>query len=58
MMDPADGYAFVALAALVADVVDDQEVAQADIADLAHRYHPDEPAVVEADVAGSGPSTG
>jgi PPOX class probable F420-dependent enzyme len=42
--DPADAYSFVALAGRVAEVIDNQAVAQADIADLAHRYHAHEPA--------------
>lgn len=49
--DPDDAYVFVGLMAEVREVIDDQAVAQADIADLAVRYHPDEPAVVEEDVA-------
>jgi PPOX class probable F420-dependent enzyme len=48
---PGDGYHWVGLLAEVADIVDDQAVAQADIADLAHRYHPDDPAEVTASVA-------
>ena len=38
-----DGYRWVGLDAEVAEIVDDQVVAQADIADLARRYHPDDP---------------
>jgi PPOX class probable F420-dependent enzyme len=49
--DPADAYAFVALVGHVAEVVDDQALAQADIADLAHRYHADEPARAETSIA-------
>ncbi len=50
--DPADGYAFVALVGRVVEVIDDQAVAQADIADLARRYHVDDPAEAEAKIAG------
>ncbi len=49
--DPADGYSFVAIDGRVAEVVDDQAVAQADIADLARRYHPDDPAESDASIA-------
>lgn len=45
--DPADGYSFVALSGRVAEVVDEQALAQADIAGMARRYHADDP--VEAD---------
>ena len=41
---PGDGYSFVALVGRVAEIVDDQEVAQADIAGMARAYHADEPA--------------
>ncbi|MDA8236594.1 MAG: TIGR03618 family F420-dependent PPOX class oxidoreductase [Chloroflexi bacterium] len=45
--DGADGYAFVALTGRVAEVVDDQAVAQADIAALARHYHADDLAKAE-----------
>ena len=38
----ADGYRYVQLRGIVT-VVDDQPVAQADIAEMARRYHADEP---------------
>ena len=44
--DDADGYRWVGLTGTVT-VVDDQPTAQADIAEMARRYHADEPA--EAD---------
>ena len=49
--DPGDGYHWVGLDAEVAEIVDDQTIAQADIADLAHRYYPDDPAEVAAGIA-------
>ena len=49
--DPGDGYHWVGLDAEVAEIVDDQAIAQADIADLAHRYYPDDPAEVAAGIA-------
>ncbi len=49
--DAADGYRWVGLDAEVAEIIDDQVVAQADIADLARRYHPDDPARVAASIA-------
>ena len=49
--DASDGYRWVGLDAEVAEVIDDQAVAQADIADLARRYHPDDPARREESVA-------
>lgn len=51
IQDPADGYAFVALAGRVAEVIDEQAIAQADIADLAHRYHADDPAAADRVIA-------
>jgi PPOX class probable F420-dependent enzyme len=45
--EPGDGYAFVALVGRVAAVVDDQDVAQADIAALARSYHADDPVKAE-----------
>ena len=48
---PGDGYQWVGLEAEVAEIIDDQAIAQADIADLARRYHPDDPAEVAADIA-------
>jgi PPOX class probable F420-dependent enzyme len=50
--DAGDGYDWVGLDAEVAEIVDDQTIAQADIADLARRYRPDDPAEVAADIAG------
>jgi PPOX class probable F420-dependent enzyme len=49
--DASDGYRWVGLDAEVAEIVNDQAIAQADIADLARRYHPDDPARIEASVA-------
>jgi PPOX class probable F420-dependent enzyme len=46
-----DGYRWVGLEAEVVEIVDDQAVAQADIADFARRYHPDDPAEVAMSVA-------
>lgn len=43
----ADGYRYVQLRGTVS-VIDDQAVAQADIAEMARRYHADEPAKAEA----------
>jgi hypothetical protein len=48
--DAGDGYRWVGLDAEVVEIVDDQAVAQADIADLARRYHPDDPARVAASI--------
>lgn len=45
--DGADGYAFVALVGRVAEIVDDQAVAQADIAAFARGYHADDPEKAE-----------
>jgi PPOX class probable F420-dependent enzyme len=42
----ADGYRYVQLRGTVS-VVDDQAIAQADIAEMARRYHADEPAKAE-----------
>ncbi len=47
VLDGADGYAFVALAGRVVETIDDQEIAQADIAAFARRYHADDPARAE-----------
>ncbi len=49
--DPADGYSFVALTGRVAETIDEQALAQADIAGLAHRYHAADPAAAEAAIA-------
>lgn len=51
IQDPANGYSFVALSGRVVEVVDEQAIAQADIADLAHRYHVDDPAAADAVIA-------
>jgi PPOX class probable F420-dependent enzyme len=52
VVDPADGYSFVALTGRVAEVIDQQAIAQADIAGLARRYHADEPAKADATIEG------
>ena len=44
VLDGTNGYSFVALAGRVVEVIDDQEVAQADIAGLARAYHADDAA--------------
>ena len=44
--DRADGYRWVGLTGRVA-IVDDQPTAQADIAEMARRYHADDPAKAE-----------
>jgi PPOX class probable F420-dependent enzyme len=49
--EAGDGYHWVGLDAEVAEIIDDQAIAQADIADLAHRYHADDPAEVAASIA-------
>ena len=49
--DSGDGDHWVGLDAKVAEIVDDQATAQADIAGLARRYRPDDPAEVAADIA-------
>ncbi len=51
MADPADAYSFVAMTGHVAEVIDEQAIAQADIAGLAHRYHADDPAQAEGVIA-------
>ena len=51
VVDGADGYAFVAVTGRVAEVIDDQDIAQADIAALARSYHADEPAKAERLIA-------
>ncbi|HSG86325.1 MAG TPA: TIGR03618 family F420-dependent PPOX class oxidoreductase [Candidatus Limnocylindrales bacterium] len=43
----SDGYRWVGIRGVVEAVIDDQDVAQADIAGLAHRYHRDDPAKAE-----------
>lgn len=45
--DPADGYSFVALVGQVEETIDEQAIAQADIAGLARRYHAADPAAAE-----------
>jgi PPOX class probable F420-dependent enzyme len=52
VLDAADGYAFVALTGHVAEVIDDQAVAQADIAGLARHYHAADPGAAERVIAG------
>jgi PPOX class probable F420-dependent enzyme len=49
--DGTDGYAFVALVGHVVETIDDQAVAQADIAAFARRYHADDPALAERVIA-------
>ena len=49
--DPADAYSFVSLEGRVAQVIDEQAIAQADIADLARRYHADDPDEAETSIA-------
>jgi len=49
--DATSGYSFVALVGRVAEVIDDQAVAQADIAALARAYHADDPAEAEGVIA-------
>jgi PPOX class probable F420-dependent enzyme len=51
VVDGGDGYAFVALTGRVEEVIDDQAVAQADIAGLARHYHAGDPATAERLVA-------
>ena len=50
IIDPADGYSFVALDGRVVEVIDDQETAQADIAGLARAYYTDEPEEAESSI--------
>ena len=52
VLDGADGYAFVALGGRVVETIDDQAVAQADIAAFARRYHADDPAKAERLIGG------
>jgi PPOX class probable F420-dependent enzyme len=47
VMAGGDGYSWLGLTGVVAEVVDDQQVAQADIAGLARRYHADDPTTAE-----------
>jgi PPOX class probable F420-dependent enzyme len=49
--DPVDGYSFVALSGRVDEVIDEQALAQADIAGLARRYHADDPAEADGVIA-------
>jgi hypothetical protein len=49
--DETDGYHWVGLSGLVT-VVEDQATAQADIAEMARRYHADEPEKAERIVRG------
>jgi PPOX class probable F420-dependent enzyme len=49
--DHADGYRWVGLTG-VATPIEDQAVAQADIAEMARRYHADDPDEAEALIAG------
>ena len=52
VLDGADGYRFVALTGRVVEVIDDQDVAQADIAAFARHYRADNPAKAEQLIAG------
>jgi len=52
VLDGADGYTFVAVTGRVVEAVDEQTVAQADIAALARHYHADDPAKSERLIAG------
>jgi PPOX class probable F420-dependent enzyme len=45
--DHQDGYRWVAISGTVEVVIDDQEIAQADIAEMARRYHRADPAHAE-----------
>lgn len=49
--DPADGYSFVALSGRVDEIIDEQALAQADIAGMARRYHADDPAEADGVIA-------
>jgi PPOX class probable F420-dependent enzyme len=49
--DPADGYSFVAVTGRVETTIDEQAIAQADIAGMARRYHADDPAEAEGTIA-------
>ena len=51
VIDGADGYSFVAVVGRVTEVADEQAIAQADIADLARRYHADDPRKAERLIA-------
>ena len=46
--DATDGYRWVGVTGRVSAVVDDQAIAQADIAAMARRYHADDPAEAES----------
>jgi PPOX class probable F420-dependent enzyme len=50
VVDMSDGYNWVGLTGVVTAVIDDQAVAQADIAAMAHRYYPNEPAKADTDI--------
>ncbi len=43
IIDPADGYRFVALTGAVEETIRDQVIARADIVAMARRYEPDDP---------------
>jgi PPOX class probable F420-dependent enzyme len=47
VVDPTDGYRWFGAAGRVTGIIDDQAIAQADIAEMARRYHTDEPARAE-----------
>jgi PPOX class probable F420-dependent enzyme len=51
ILGPGDGDHWVGLEAEVAEIIDDQGIAQADIAGFAHRYRSDDPAEVASDIA-------
>lgn len=52
VIDGTDGYRWVGLRGRVVEIVDDQITAQADIAEMARRYHADDPAKAERLVSG------
>ena len=51
IVDGADGYRWLGVRGRVIEVVDDQGRAQADIAEMARRYHADEPDAAERLIA-------
>ena len=50
VVDMSDGYNWIGLTGTVTAVVEDQAIAQADIAAMAHRYYPNDPAKAETDI--------
>ena len=51
VMSGIDGYSWLGLTGVVIEIIDDQAIAQADIAGLARRYHADDPATAERMIA-------